>query len=383
MIRILFVIDSLGYGGAERQLVELIKGLDKHKYQVHVVALIEKPAGYADLLAPNSVNISYFCRSYKADLIGPVFQLIRYINRHHINLVHTFMNMGSLFGCLAAKATRTPVICSAIRDAKDVSSRAKYLKLLLAFLADRYVANSLAGFTNRNMRIRRHYRVIYNGIDFSRFSEPDCGTQARKRQFGLERYDNLIGMVASLSVNKDHETLLRAAPLVLKKHPRTVFLFIGDGDKRAQLEKLARSYGILEHVLFTGYRSDVDRIYPMLRLCVLLTNTNILDGIPNTLLEAMANGIPVVASAGGGTLELVKDGYNGILVPPKDPARTADAVNDLLSDGRFCKRVARRGKWHVHEFFGLEKYVGEYERNYEEVLNKIDAPMKKNRPGRF
>ena len=368
-MRILFVIDSLGFGGAERQLVELIKGLDKQKYQIHLVSLIKKSAGYADILVNHHVNVNYFCRSYKTDLIKPLFLLIRYIHRNHIDLVHTFMNMGSLFGCLAAKATRTPVVCSAIRDAKDVSLKAKYIKIVLSHLADCYVANSKAGFTNRNMRIKRHFRVIYNGIDFSRFSKLKCDVDKIKREFHLERFNLIIGMVASLSVNKDHETLIKAAPTVLKKYPNAAFLFIGDGENRSKLENLARAYGIFENVIFTGYRSDIDRIYPMLSICVLLTNTNILDGIPNTLLEAMANGIPVVASAGGGTLELVKNGLNGILVPPKDPYRTAEAINKLLSNFDLLKRVAQNGKQHVQKFFRLERYVGEYERNYNEVLH--------------
>ena len=110
-------------------------------------------------------------KTYKFDLFGPLFQIALYIRQNKIDIVHTFMNMGSLFGVLAAKITGRPAVASMIRDAKDSSVREKYLKLFISKIADIYVANSHAGFKNRFSKIEPHFRVVYNGIDLSRFEQ--------------------------------------------------------------------------------------------------------------------------------------------------------------------------------------------------------------------
>ncbi len=370
-VRILFVIDSLGIGGAERQLVELIKGLvRKGGYEIHLVSLLRQDVEYADIVTSFGIEVVYYPRRYKYDLVGPLFALVRYIQEHRIDLVHTFMNMGSLFGGIAAKITGRPVVCSAIRDAKDGSRRKKYLKRFLSKLADIYVANSRAGFTNRFRKMEPHFRVVYNGVDFSRFNGPNDDLTDLKDELAIHGFSHVVGMVGSFSEHKDHETLLEAIPMVLRAFPKTGFLLIGDGEKRTYLEKMAKSFGVEKQIVFAGYRKDVDHIYPFMHICVLLSNPQVhLEGIPNVLIEAMACGVPVIASDGGGTREFLIPGVNGLIVSPKDPVAAAWAINQLFSDYDRAKDMAMAGQRTVYQMFGLERYVSEYKQLYEQLLS--------------
>ena len=367
-LRILFVIDSLGIGGAERQLVELIKGLvKKGGYEIHLVSLLRQDVEYTDILTSFGIEVVYYPRRYKYDLIGPLFALVRYIREHRIDLVHTFMNMGSLFGALAAKITRRPVVCSAIRDAKDTSRREKYLKRFLSKIADIYVANSRAGFTNRFRKMEPHFRIVYNGVDLSRFGVKN-NINRLKSEFGISGFSSIIGMVGSLSDYKDHETFLKAAPKILKAFSKSGFLLVGDGLNRRALEVLAKLLGIEKHIVFAGYRKDVDSIYPLMDVCVLLTNPSILEGIPNVLIEAMASGVPVVASDGGGTSEVIEHSKTGFLVPTQDIESTAQSIIDLLGNPVMATKVAEEAKLFVQKRFCLERYVVDYEIIYKELL---------------
>lgn len=370
-VRLLFTIDSLGFGGAERQLVELVKGLiHEEGYEIHIVCLLKTDEGYMGLVSSLGLHIHYIERSFKYDLLGLVIAVTRYIRTHRIDLVHTFMTLGSLVGCLAAKLTSRPVVCSAIRDGKDQSLRAKYSKQFLAKIADRFVANSRAGFANRFKKIRPHFRVVYNGIDLPRFSEKAESGQILREDLKLIDKGPVIGMVGSLSRNKDQGTLLRAAPRVLASFPDAIFLLVGDGERRSSLEALATEIGIRQNVIFTGFRRDVDQLYSLMDVCVLLTNNRIhLEGISNALTEAMAMSLPVIASAGGGTDELIQHEENGLIVEPHNPEKTAAALlHLLLIPAEERQRLAASSRQRVQKLFGLNRYVQEYKTLYIECL---------------
>lgn len=371
-MKILFVIDSLTFGGAERQLVELIKGLlDRpHLYEIHVVCLDKVTDGYTDILTARGIVIHYFCRAYRYD-IRPVFSIYQYINENQIDLVHAFLSLGVLFGLIAAKLAGKPVVCSAIRDAQDHDLIQKIEKRIVACFSDIFVANSMAGFTNRFRRLRPHFRVVYNGADFSRFDKIKDKRSILNDELGLSDFQNIIGMVASLTERKDHETLLNAAPNVLKVFPQTCFLFVGNGPKREELTEKAKQLGVEHNVLFLGFRCDIDKIYQIFDIFVLLTNSDVhLEGISNAIMEAMAIGVPVVASEGGGTNEIVKNNINGVLVPPKNPTKTAKAIVSLMCNKDKAKHFSSTAKKFVRQKFNLQKYVEKYENIYRELITQ-------------
>lgn len=370
-IKILFVVDSLGIGGAERQLVELVRGLSSlGGYEIHLVCLSKTKKNYVENLEHYGVDIQYFLRKGRYDIFGPLSCLVRHIQKYNICLVHSFMNMGSLFGVMAAKITGTPIVCSAIRNARDKSLKGKYLTIMLARISDIFVANSQAGFRSRFKSMQSHFRVVYNGVDFSRFSECPGDMTRMRSNLGISGYAKVVGMVASLSPSKDQETLLEAAIRVLEVFPDTGFLFVGDGVKKKFLEQQINDLHLQKHVVMAGFREDVDKIYPLMDVCVLLSNAKIhLEGISNALVEAMACRVPVVASAGGGTNELLDNGKYGALVPYKDSHATAEAIIEVLSRPRVVtSRFVMEANMSVIERFGIERYVEEYALLYDQAM---------------
>ena len=138
-----------------------------------------------------------------------------------------------------------------------------------------------------------------------------------------------------------------------------------------KLELLARKLKINENVYFLGYRNDVDRLIRIFDVAVLQTNSDvILEGISNSIIEAMAVELPVIATGGGGTEEIIKNNINGIIVKPKSPHETAIAIKEILKNRKKAKKMGVSAKLYVKKIFNIESYVREYEKIYKELLNK-------------
>jgi glycosyltransferase involved in cell wall biosynthesis len=368
-IKILFVIDSLSFGGAERQLAELIKGLSqKGDYDIHLACLLDASPSYSETVRSTGVPIRFFPRKSKWDLLGPVYALRKYIRKHGIQLVHGFMNMGSLMGALAGKSTGIPVISSAIRDAKDQNFKIKITKQFICRISDICVANSQAGLRNRFPRILPKHRVVYNGIDLDRFNTKVDKLELR-RQLGIDQSHRVILCVASLSTNKDHDTLLDAFRLVSNQKSHSTLLLVGDGPERERLERLTSRLKLEAQVRFAGFREDVDKIYNIADLCVLTTNNKQHEeGIANALVEAMASHTPIVAYYGGGTIEFVDNQKNGLLVDAGDTNALSEAIFRLLNNTELAVALADAGLKTIKRLFELETYVQSYEKLYREVI---------------
>lgn len=370
--RILFVIDSLAFGGAERQFVELLKGLDRSRFSPIVVYFYEARDGYRDVLEQLDMPIRCLGRQGRHDLLRPMMALRRIILDDEIDLVHTFMNLASVLGALAARTSSRPVICSAIRDGRDANLKLMLSKRMLSGIATVLVSNSRAGFENRFRRWKEHFRVIYNGIDLDRFRTGRAIAQAVRAGLNIRESEPVVGMVASFSPYKDHETLIRAIPRVLESYPKAAFVLVGDGPNREFLEGLAASLEVGGHVHFLGFRKDVDSLYAIFDVCVLLTNSDkIVEGLPNCLIEAQASGIPVIASRGGGVEEVVENGRTGLVIEPKSPYLVSEAICRLLEDERFQSRLSSAALINVRRSFALDRYVGDYQDLYTQVLEEV------------
>jgi len=370
MIHILFVLHSLRPGGAERQLVELIKGLDKSVYRISVAINKYEETGYQPDLEAMNIPIYCFRRKHKYDL-SPVLQIARLIKREKVDIVHSFLVLGSVFGTISAKLTSRPIVCSALRTARDTNLREVLLSHSLSYFPDYFVSNSMAGFKSRFKKMRNNFKVVYNGMDFSRFSV-DSERQSRiKAEFGLAKWGNVVGMIASLSHKKDQRTLLCSAKLVIEKYPDTLFIFVGDNvrGRLELLQKQANELCISENVIFTGFRSDVDQIVQLLDISVLLTYEKYAEGTPNAVIESLAVNKPVIASKGGGTDEVVEDGVTGLLVEPASAIQTASAIIKLIEDTRLAKTLADNGSALVVQKYALKRYVEEYELMYKTLID--------------
>jgi len=208
------------------------------------------------------------------------------------------------------------------------------------------------------------FRVIYNGVDLDRFQPGEPDHQLVK-ELGIKRGQRIVGLVSMLRPEKNVSLLLRAAKQVLSRQGNVRFVIVGDGPARKALAQEAQQLGVAENTIFTGLRSDVERLLRTFDVVVLSSNH---EAFPVTLLEAGACGKPVVATAVGAVDEIVVHGQTGYLVRPGSEVELAGALLRLLRDDsrRAAMGVAARN--HIEDRFGLDVMVQQYESLFDELL---------------
>jgi glycosyltransferase involved in cell wall biosynthesis len=209
--------------------------------------------------------------------------------------------------------------------------------------------------------------TIYNGVDAENFSTSGTRTTGQVLQpFGIPTDVPLVGSVGRFRPQKGYADLLVAMKQVKENAPTARLLLVGDAELQADLEAKAMSLGLDEVVTFAGVRTDVPEILTALDVFVL---ASLWEGMPNAILEAMAAGLPVVATAVGGTPEVVVDGVTGLLVPPRDPTALAQAITRLLDDPDLRQRMGRAGRERVLQHFSVEQMVKRTQTLYEQLLD--------------
>jgi len=202
--------------------------------------------------------------------------------------------------------------------------------------------------------------VIYNGVDVG--APPSAHRDAgKKAMLGLAPTDLVVGAVGRLDPVKDLPTLLAAFRQLTTSLPNARLVLLGDGPERHRVVRLIDELKLTDVVTLTGYRRDVRDLLPALDVYV---NTSVFEGVSLTILEAMAAGLPVVATHVGGTPEVVVDGSTGLLVPPRDPAGVAGAIHELLCDARKRAELGRAGRSRLEQRFSIDRMVSEYESAY-------------------
>lgn len=292
-----------------------------------------------------------------------VWRLWRQLRRERVDLVHANSSRGMFYAGLAGCLARVPVVWHVrIVDADG------WWDQLLGCMAVRVVVISQA-VRRRFSGVREggKIRVIYNGEKIERYAR--VRGDAVRQELG-QGAEILVGMVARLTEEKDHQTFLRAAALIAAQLPGTRFLIVGEDPDPAQirqreLAQLARELGLEEQVVFAGQRQDVPEVMAALDLLLHCARQ---EGFGRVLVEAMASGRAIVATAVGGIPEVVVDGETGILVPPQDPEAIARAAVALLRNPERRTTMGLAGQRRVRECFSLEAHVAQMQELYEEVL---------------
>lgn len=371
-VRILFVIQGLGVGGAEQQLLCLVRNLNAARYFSYVCP-VSPIMDLQSELEQAGARIVRIQKGFRFDLSFP-FKLARFIRREEIQIVHTYLTSGNAWGRLAALLSGTsPVLVTAERSVEDWK-RGPYLWLdnLLAPFTDLILANSEAvrAFVKRTVRLRSgQCQVIYNGLDLARFDayRTEAKVQWVRDELGLEGSTLVVGTVANLTPHKNYLNFLQAAQRVKAAQPGVRFVIVGEGPLREVLEQMADRLGLGNDVLFLGRRMDVPVLLSLFNVFVLASDR---EGFANVILEAMAAGKPVVTTAVGGNAEAILEGQTGFLVPPSDPQALAAAVVRLLGDKDLAREMGRRGRRRVEHEFTLARMVQQTEAVYETLLQQ-------------
>ena len=369
---IVHVVYRLGVGGLENGVINLVNRLPRERFR-HAIVCLTEAADFARRIERDDVQIYEL---HKRDGNDPavVWRLFRLLRRLRPAVVHT-RNLGTLEGQVSAWLARVPVRIHGEHgwDVFDPHGQLRKYQLIRRWhapLIQRFVplSGQLEDYLARRVGIAAgRCRRIYNGVDTVRFCPGPTRGLLPAGFAGAG--DIVIGTVGRLHGVKDQLTLVRAF-LILRERLPTIsstlrLVLIGDGPLRTDCEQLLQAAGAAEQAWLPG---SLDAVHELLRAMDIFVLPSIAEGISNTILEAMATGLPVVATAVGGNAELVDDPHSGKLVPPSDPEALAQAMAGYVQDTDLRAQAGRNGRLRVERLFTLEDMLQSYTDLYESEL---------------
>lgn len=367
-IPITYLITELDLGGAQSVLYRLLSQLDRQKYAPVVICLYNGDRSAAQLIRQLGFPVYDLRMSvpWRFDVLWRLYKLLR---QERPFLLHCWMFHANLLGRVVGRLARVPVIITARRNVEIGGPRRELIKRYTRNLDDAVIAVCELA---RQVEIERtavdpaKVITIYNGIDLLS-SISDMMPDKLRSDLAIPPGSPVVICVSRLHPQKGHDDLLAAWQQVTAVYPRAYLLIVGDGERRLELEEMVAKRPLLSQVRFSGQRTDIPDLLALSSLFVL---PSLWEGLPNVILEAMAAELPVVATAVGGTPELVIDGVTGRLVPPRDATALAEAVLSLLRDPGQAAQMGRNGRQRVIDQFSLDKMVAQTEALYETLLEE-------------
>lgn len=379
MTTILYPVNELKIGGAEQQLLELVRGLDKTRYRPIVAPLYPGGALDAEFRAIPGVEIADLSRRGKFDP-SPLWRIGRLLYARQVDIVQPFLSPATFFGLLPALVCNTPGLVvterCGVRQVRGIGYKTyRTVEDALSRFADAIVPNSVAGQTMLRERglPASKIRVIYNGINEERLRTDPARVAAHRARLGVPEGGQVVGIVASLTAPKGHETLLRGVATLRERLPGLRLAIVGDGPLRGRLEALTAELGLQERVVFFGFQRAVADFFAAFDVLVSASHDN--EGCSNSILEAMALSTPVIATDIGGNRELVSDGETGYLIPIGDHAALAATLERVFAAPQAAAGIAERAQAMIDARFTMPRMVGDYERLYDHLMHQHNVAM--------
>ncbi len=361
---ILYIDSSEIYGGGQISLLELLKGIDRTRFSPLVLLShtgrfkgeIEKIGVPYEIIPMPSIRPSSFLTFHSS-----VWKLGEIIRRDQISLIHTNTSRATIYVMVATRKMEIPVIWHV-----RIPHRDRLLDRFLGPRCSQIIAVSQAVKNRFNWLKKVKVKVIYNGVDTERFSLGPTQDDVRKK-FNLDNEDIVIGTVGRLSPEKGFEFLISAMEDMTKVYPQTRVLIAGNGNEEYRLSLHAKVNGLRlsSNIIFIGFCKDIPEI---LRCVDIFCLPSLTEGFNRTILEAMACGLPVVATSVGGNIEIVQDRVNGLLVPSGNSERLAAAITELVNDREKARTMGLEGRRLVEKNFSIEKNVKRIEKLYLQIL---------------
>ena len=373
-IKVLHVVRPAA-GGMKNHLINLVKHTDKTRFKV-AVACPPNTILWEELyaLGVEMVPISLAGELSPVKDYAVVHKLVKYLHQSGTTILHCHSSKGAFVGRLAAAIARTPIVLFTAHNSIFYEEWPAWKKKLMAT-----VEKILARFTDKIITVSDALKqeildreglppnlltTIYNGIEIERFAQ-QTDSKTIRRNLNLPELGAVIGTIARLAPQKGISYFLKAASLL--KEYQVSFLVVGDGPLREALEKEVEELGLNHRVIFAGQQDNIPEILALLDIFVLPSVT---EGLPLTILEAMAAGKPVVATRVGGVPEAILEGKTGLIVAPKDPEALAVALASLLGEKDRINRMGTYGQRYVQEKFTVEHMVQKTTDLYNQLLMK-------------
>lgn len=363
-LKVLLVTVGLGVGGTETQIFEMATRLDRDRFDVLVCGL-KRSDVVAEELRARGARVVTLDGAGRGD-VRVLHRLARLVAAERPDIVHAFLGFANLASSLVGRLLKVPVIIWSYRDVEVWKTRAHWMMDRLALRwADAVTccSDAVRRFVLAHVNGQAaKFLTIHNGVDIELFRSPHA---ADRPALGLRDGVPVVGTVARLDEPKKGLAVLLHAMAELSGRPGAPdwqLLLVGDGPAREPLQRLVSRLGLAGRVVFAGQRRDVPSVLPVLDVFVC---PSLYEGFGIAIVEAMAAGRPVVASAVGGVPEIVVDGETGLLAPAGDAAALADSIRRLLRDPELARRMGARGRDRARDLFSIDRMVRQHQRLYE------------------
>ena len=384
--RVMRLIARMNIGGPAIHVALLTQRLDRERFQSVLVTGVEAP-GEGNMLELMGETLNTDLRPIVLPGLGreisprndlkTLRQVIRLMRRSRPDIVHTHTAKAGFVGRLAARFAGVPIVVHTFHGNvfKGYFSPRKTqifiaIERFLARRTDRIIVLSeqqKQEILGLGIGREEQFRIVPLGLDLKPFLDCDSMRGELRRELRLSPGTHVVGIVARLVPIKSIHLLLQAAPQVLKRFPDTVFLIVGDGELRADLEAEAARLDLNQNARFLGFRADLPLINADLD-CAVLCSQN--EGLPVAVIEALASARAVVATDVGGVSDLIRAGETGWLVPPNDVDALANGIIEALGDKQEAARRGSMGRAHVYPRLDISRLVGDIETLYCQCLRE-------------
>lgn len=366
-INLIFISLSLDIGGIETLILEICKRINTRKYAPKV-CVFEKNGALQAEFEEADIPLYILENNQGLDISLP-FRLALLLKKLNADIVHTHNHSVWLYGGIAAKIANVPLVhtehTSPHYNVKRWYKIERYLSLVTNKITA--VSQSISSFMIEKEHITADkIEVIHNGIDCESYQVKIDKAEKRK-ELGIREKDLVIGNVARFFPNKDQECLLKAFRIVSDRVPESKLLIAGDGPLKNSLFQLREELKLKDNVQFLGNRRDIPELLKVFDVFAL---SSIKEGLPITILEAMASGLPVVATDVDGNPEVVINNNTGYIVPPKNPKLLAEKIIKLLLNGETRRKMGQNSRERVEREFSFDKMISKYDTLYRSIVGK-------------
>jgi len=371
-LRVALITASLDVGGSERQMVQLAERLPRDRFALEFI-LLSGRGPLADRAERSGVPVTvlHWRRGRSVtDRLPDLWRLVQMLRRGHYDIVDAWLFHAYAITSLTRPVTRIPVLIAGRRSLSHHKHRFGRAERLLDRIARRSVDAIVANSAAVRTEVARYegidpgrIRIIHNGVDIPA-PLPPAARAALRAAWGVGPDDVLVGCVGNYKSGKGHEMLIRAIASALPTTPGLRLILVGEGPRRAELQRLVDELGIHDAVRLHGAEPDARDIIGAFDIVAQASES---EGLPNAVLEAAAAGLAIVATDAGGTAEILDQGRTGILVPIDDETAMADAIGRLAADPDLRLELGESARSFVESAFGLDRFVAETASLYEEL----------------
>jgi glycosyltransferase involved in cell wall biosynthesis len=380
-IRVLEVLEAT-VGGTRKHLISILQGIDRKNFHVEVAS--------PKVRYGNVTDTAFYDEIQKLGIPWHEVQMVREVNvvadlkafvrlnqiikAGNYDIVHLHSSKAGFLGRLASKLQKAKTVYTPngfyFLDSKISAKYNFYLFLeqLSGNFTDRLIAvsESEQDIASKNRILpKEKIFLIPNAIDTKLFTADDHARKSVRQELGISSTTPIVGTVSRYISQKDPLTLVKAASLLLSRFPEVRFVWCGEGELRHETEALANSLGVHSAFHFLGFRNDVHRIMNAFDIFVL---SSIFEGLPYTILEVMALGIPVVATEVVGNKDVISDRESGLLVPPCSPQHLMQAMSELLVSFELRKSIGDRGRRLVNDTYDVRIMIRNLEKVYQSLV---------------